>query len=236
MRAMIVLARKCLHYVIEIFILPYALFEIKRLNRDCGLNDLVDFAFRGCYGVITPAQVESEILQLLKILSETNPKFILEIGTASGGTLFLFSRVASEDATIISVDLPGGPFGRGYPKWRIPLYKSFALPKQQIHLIRANSRDRGTLEQVKAILEGEQIDFLFIDGDHSYYGVTRDFGMYGPLVRKRGIIVFHDIVPGLRENVGGVPEFWREIKDNYDSREIVKDWNQNGYGIGVLYL
>ena len=46
------------------------------------------------------------------------PRFLLEIGTARGGTLFLFTRVSSSDALIISVDLPGGLFGGGYPELR----------------------------------------------------------------------------------------------------------------------
>ncbi|MEM2073510.1 MAG: hypothetical protein QXO33_03065 [Nitrososphaeria archaeon] len=50
------------------------------------------------------------------------------------------------------------------------------------------------------------------------------------------IIVFHDIAPGSIECVGEVPKFWKEIKDQYDNREIVEDWAQGGYGIGVLFF
>lgn len=59
--------------------------------------------------------------------------------------------------------------------------------------------------------------------------------MYSPLVKK-GIIAFHDIVPGPLEYVGGVPKFWQEIKMQFSYKEIVKDWRQGGYGIGVLYV
>jgi cephalosporin hydroxylase len=38
----------------------------------------------------------------------------------------------------------------------------------------------------------ESIDFLFIDGDHSYQGVLTDWLLYAPLVRSGGIIAFHD--------------------------------------------
>jgi len=164
------------------------------------------------------------------------PKILLEVGTASGGTLFLFCQVAEPDAIVISVDLPGGSFGGGYPEWRIPLYKSFAKGGQRIHLIRADSHDPKTLEIVKRILGGGRLDFLFIDGDHTYEGVKRDFEMYSPLVRRGGMIAFHDIVPGPPENVGGVPTFWNEIKQNFTYNEIVKDWQQGGYGIGVIYV
>jgi len=108
--------------------------------------------------------------------------------------------------------LPGGPFGCGYSESKIPLLKSFAREGQNIHLIRANSHDTETLQKVKKILNGKNLDFLFIDGDYTYEGVKRDFEMYGPLVRKGGIIAFHDIVPSRYENVGGVPKFWSRDK------------------------
>jgi hypothetical protein len=37
-----------------------------------------------------------------------------------------------------------------------------------------------------------QIDFLFIDGDHSYEGVKTDFELYSSLLSDRGIIAIHD--------------------------------------------
>ena len=44
-----------------------------------------------------------------------------------------------------------------------------------------------------------KIDFLFIDGDHSYKGVTTDFRLYSPLVKDYGNIAFHDIIDGHTE-------------------------------------
>lgn len=37
-----------------------------------------------------------------------------------------------------------------------------------------------------------KIDFLFIDGDHSYEGVKADFELYSKLLTDRGIIAIHD--------------------------------------------
>jgi len=37
-----------------------------------------------------------------------------------------------------------------------------------------------------------QIDFLFIDGDHSYEGVKIDFDLYSNILSDRGIIAIHD--------------------------------------------
>lgn len=65
----------------------------------------------------TSYQITEEILELLKILAVRKPKVLLEIGTANGGTLFLFSRIASDDGVHISIDLPDGAFGGGYREW-----------------------------------------------------------------------------------------------------------------------
>jgi predicted O-methyltransferase YrrM len=159
---------------------------------------------------IIPAQIPEEISGLLTLLQQLKPKNILEIGTERGGTLFLYTYVAAEDAKIISIDLPPGQyqFGFSYPQWKEAVYRSFGFYSQKIYLIRGSSHDRETLKQVIKILSNEPLDFLFIDGDHSYEGVRKDFEMYSPLVRKGGIIAFHDIVLGPPENVGGVPKIF----------------------------
>jgi cephalosporin hydroxylase len=86
---------------------------------------LVKLATRGYWHAISPIQNPREILALLGILKKARPRRILEIGTASGGTLFLFTRIAAADAGLVSIDLPGGPGGGGYPPWKIPLYQAF---------------------------------------------------------------------------------------------------------------
>ena len=82
---------------------------------------------------------------------------------------------------------------------------------------------------------GGTADFILIDGDHSYAGARRDFELYRELVAPGGMIAFHDIVPGKARDVGGVPTLWRELREQYRHREFVRDWNQGGFGIGVLY-
>ena len=202
------------------------------------IYDAVDFAFSfQVFGIsIRPIQVKYEITKLLEIVTELKPRVVLEIGTAGGGTLFLFTKATDPEAKIISIDLPGGPFGGGYPEWKIHLYKSFSKGKQKIYLIRRDSHNPQTLEEVKKILSGEKVDFLFIDGDHTYEGVKKDFEMYSPLMREGGIVAFHDICPHPPETRCEVSKFWNEIRHKYRHREIVSDWNQKWAGIGVLYV
>jgi predicted O-methyltransferase YrrM len=202
-------------------------------------EEVFDFSWNFYNGLIRPMQIKEEFVELLKIFQELNPKYILEIGTANGGTLFCFCKLAQNDATIISIDLPEGPFGGGYPEWKIPIYQAFAKENQKLYLLRKDSHQQETLEEVKKILNGKGLDFLFIDGDHSYEGVKKDFEMYSPLVRKGGIIAFHDIASkGNPEFTGGVKDFYNMIKSeyNYKTKEIIKDLNQEGFGIGVIYF
>jgi len=230
MRSLIYVART----VVGLFYVVRSRSIIRNFRPRGDLNELVDFVYNHYNGLIRPVQARYEILELLTILDKIKPKSILEIGTAKGGTLFLFTRIASEDACIVSIDMPGGRFGGGYPRWKIPLYKSFALPGQAIHLIRADSHNQMTLEKAKAILGDEGADFLFIDGDHTYDGVKKDFEMYSTLVKKNGIIAFHDICfapsrPGVEVNV-----YWNEIKSDYEHKEIVDEWNDVLTGIGLI--
>ena len=181
---------------------------------------------------IRPFQVKEEIANLLQVLESVRPKVILEIGTACGGTLFLFSRVASVDGTIISVDLQEGFF----PNWKTSFYRLFPENGQKLYLLKANSHDVNTIQLIEKILGNFDIDFLFIDGDHSYEGVKKDFEMYSPLVRSGGIIALHDIVPGPPEYVGGVPKFWKEVKRKFNHMEFVSNKKQQCFGIGLLYV
>jgi predicted O-methyltransferase YrrM len=181
-------------------------------------------------------QVRSEAIALGKLLQESAPTRSLEIGTNYGGTLFLLCHLSSPQAKIISVDLPSGPFGGGYPRRKIPLFRKFRKPGQQLHLIRADSHLQETKARVLRILEGELLDYLFLDGDHTYEGVRRDFEMYGPLVRKGGMIALHDIAAHDGRADCRVDKFWEEIRREYRHKEIVESPSQGWAGLGVLFV
>jgi predicted O-methyltransferase YrrM len=209
----------------------------RRLFRDAPveIEPAYDFVAGFTYGSIRtgPRQIREEMVALLERLTPTPPQTVLELGTFHGGTLFLFARVAAPDATLVTVDMNAGTFGGAYPSTWAPLFRSFAREKQKIHLVRGDSHSASTHARVSSLLR-QSVDFLFIDGDHTYEGVCADFEMYSPLVRRGGLIALHDIVEGSPELVGGVPRFWCEIRERFEVEEIVADHNQGGYGIGLL--
>jgi len=196
------------------------------------LEDLVERVFCFSGGFFEPVQVQAEILEALREVCKLRPKFIVEVGTAGGGTLLLWSRVADPNATIVSIDLPGGEFGGGSSNLRIPLFRRLPLPTQTLHLIRGDSHSPENLELTKTYLRGNPADFLFIDADHTEFGVRSDYRMYSPLVRKGGIIAFHDIAITRPEY--GVRKLWAELKTENKTRDIIGA--PAAYGIGLLYL
>jgi predicted O-methyltransferase YrrM len=202
-------------------------------------KETFDFLINNFFRTLASMQIREEFLALLAVFKEAKPRVVMEIGTANGGTLFCFSKLAPADATLISIDLPNGEFGGGYPSWKEPVYRQFSKPNQELFLLREDSHTEQTLQKVKKILNGRKIDFLFIDGDHTYEGVKRDFELYSSLVNEHGVISFHDVAPnGIEENAGNVKKFWKELKDKreFACKEFINDIRQGGCGIGVLFL
>lgn len=197
-------------------------------------EEWVSFAFHSLNGTIRPYQIRSEITALMQLLQHRKPRRILEIGTANGGTLFLLCRALDPKGVIVSIDLPGGWFGGGYPLWRKHLYRSFATGEQRVELLRANSHDLRTLEMADALVERHPFDLIFIDGDHTYDGAKQDFMMYRRLLAPNGSVAFHDIVPHTRDPDCDVARLWAELKGDYNAVEFVEDWTSDFGGIGVL--
>ncbi len=184
-------------------------------------------------------QKTTEITSLLSELQKLQPKTVVEIGTHRGGTMFLFSQACSPSAILISIDFQ-------YPSLHYPkAIPAFKRPLQRIICIQADSHQATTLKQVRRLIKNRPIDFLFIDGDHSYDGVKKDYELFSPLVRSGGVIAFHDIVTDYftryQQNTGtytgGVPKFWGELKQIHSNTlEFIEDPEQDGYGIGLIFV
>jgi predicted O-methyltransferase YrrM len=60
--------------------------------------------------------------------------------------------------------------------------------RQKIVEVRKWSFD--AVDDLKSL--GQAIDFLFIDGDHAYEGVRKDWELYSPLLAEGALVAFHD--------------------------------------------
>lgn len=212
---------------LQVFIYIYASYKLPReIKRTFTPEEAVNYSSGRFLGFIRPDQMRSEIIGLSKIVESLKPKIIVEIGVARGGTLFLWARLAAKDARIVGINLPQD--GWAYRRWKESFYQSFAAEGQTINLLSGNSQTQAMADELRRTLKGREIDFLFIDADHSYEGVKKDYLLYSPFVRKGGVIAFHDIL------YPPVKRLWDEVKG--EKQEFVENKSLNGYGIGVLFV
>lgn len=179
----------------------------------------------------------SELSSLIELVRALHPAGVLEVGVSSGGTLALWSELADPHARLVGIDIEIQP----QTEERI---RAAMTTTQHLYLINEDSHAEAAKQQLLTTINGECLDFLFIDGDHSYEGVKQDWETYSPFVRSGGLAALHDIVPdysyqlGIRteNDAGGVHKLWGELKPHHRHYEFVEDQKQNGYGIGVIVV
>jgi cephalosporin hydroxylase len=198
--------------------------------RERSLEETVDWAmnFGGAgHFRIKTLQIPAEILGLARRVEALRPQRVLEIGTARAGTLLIWCRLASEE--VITCDLRDlAPAAELFTQLPPPASSC------RVTLLSGDSHDPGFRQRVERQLAGRQVDFLFIDGDHSEAGVEADYRDYKHLVRPGGLIAFHDIVARQPVASTRVHPFWERVKQGQAYEEIIADPNQTGFGIGLL--
>lgn len=166
-------------------------------------------------------QVYEEIYQLACFIDTLKPHNILEIGS-KGGTFFLFSKLSTGKK--IAVDLN--------PSFAANIH--LAMLDEDYYFINKNSQSIETFEEIKSICP--KFDFIFIDGDHTYEGVSNDFNLYRNLLSERGYIGFHDIDPDHvflniysddEPKTGKVRKFWNDL--NFGSKTEIVCKKSNGF-------
>lgn len=188
----------------------------------------MDFGTKGPFR-IRSSQKQSEILALARAVAALNPELILEIGTFKGGTLLLWSAIASKE--VLTCDLAETSIQK-------KLYESLPPPGSNC-IVRVLTGDSHKAEFKKTIsdrLNGRKVDFLFIDGDHTKQGVTKDFDDYKEFVREGGIIAFHDIVKRQPLQTNQVYYLWKDLRTNLRTEEFIDNPDQCGYGIGIIHV
>lgn len=206
----------------RIWSLPFVWKRALRTSRDrlshreeshSQLDDILDTAFEfegvGLYRTMEPYQRPDWLRDLCRSIPRNEVETVVEIGTARGGTLYVWSRYFRPER-IVSIDV-------NHSRKQTAFFDAFTPPETTY--ITASSYDPETVERVREALGGETIDFLFIDGDHRYSAVKRDFESYSPLVRTGGWICLDDIQETDRPGVE-VHLLWEELVETYETYEI----------------
>jgi predicted O-methyltransferase YrrM len=171
-----------------------------------------------------------ELAAYLRFLRSRRIARALEIGVASGGTLFAHAAVADPRGHLLAIDAHPSL----EPDVMTARCRHLARPSQSLTCLWRDAHDAGTVAAVREALAREPLDLLFIDGDHSADGVARHHALYAPLVRPGGLIAFHDIDAG---HAHGVTSCWRALASRHVHHEFVdRAHPPHGLGIGVLVL
>lgn len=84
---------------------------------------------------------------------------------------------------------------------------------------------------------GQEFDFCFIDADHSYDGMIRDWENVGRYTKK--MLVFHDIFGHEYDELnGGTVRGWQEIKNKVSEKHVreISEYPDRWMGLGLIYL
>jgi predicted O-methyltransferase YrrM len=179
-----------------------------------------------------------ELAAMMAQVKRLQPAVVVEIGTYRGGSLRCWSSVCPPTTHFVSIDRPWEATREVDPEADMLRMQNLLRPGQLLDWLKMDSHAAGTKDKLKEILDSRQVDFLFIDGDHSYLGVKRDYELYHELVRPGGLIAFHDIVPNKNHPEHNVHVFWGELQGRHRMDELVdkNDLEEPWGGIGVIYV
>ena len=194
------------------------------------IHSIIDTA----YNKYSLVQHHTEYFKFCEFYQELKCKNIMEIGSYLGGNFYVMCKLSDPIGVKISLDCPlyqnqdvQLKLNNTYAKMR-----NFA---EDVHLVHTDSHIEESKNQISSILKEQKLDFLFIDGDHTYEGVKMDFEMYSPFVKKGGYVAFHDINDTeLHRSLNcHVAKFWNEL--NYKN---TFEFNSKSFcmGIGVVQV
>ncbi len=112
-------------------------------------------------------------------------KMLVEIGVMHGASTRLLCEAMAPAGTLVAVDpFPAGRLGVSF-EWAVAHREVARAPARRVVWRRARS------EEAVATWT-DPIDFLFIDGDHSWRGIAHDWTTWSRFVEPNGIVALHD--------------------------------------------
>ena len=166
----------------------------------------------------------TELIFFLKAYEVKNKmkfKNFLEIGFYSGFTNTILNKFFNFEHIVVVDDLSDQIDGNNFIA---------NLRFKSLTLVTGNSTHKSTIKKVKNF---SSYDLIFIDANHSYKYVKKDFENYCDFLSKKGIIVFHDII---NKDWPGVRKVFNEIKKTkkFYTHEITHHGNKIDYGLGLV--
>ena len=154
----------------------------------------------------------------------TGKKRIAEIGVFEGVNTKSFRSVMDEVGIIIAIDpYPRSIFGLLGFGWirRIAHEEVNKVSKGNVIWIEDLGKLASENKRVKSYLP---LDFLFVDGDHSYEGIKGDWEAWSEHILRGGIVALHDSINCESPNVGS-EIFTQEVIKKDDRFRFVEEVN-----------
>ena len=180
------------------------------------------------YGI---QQNREEILEFTKkILGIKEKDRCLEIGLGRyGSTHFLFRQIFKKTITVEIDKDRVNAFGITTKNF----FGKHVLDDGKSSFIYGRSNDPKTLEKIVNFLNKKKFDLIFIDGSHFFSDVLADWLFYKELLKKKGIIAFHDCIN--INNQSGVRKFLDFLKVYFPQIKIKKIIKSSNLGIAYYY-
>ncbi len=159
-----------------------------------------------------------EAAYIFELLGSMNAAKCVEIGRFKGGSSFLMAAAMDDKSQLISIDnhtkMPAEYNGDELDASLKVALAQFGL-ESRVELITADS--------TKVPFSASTNDLVFIDGDHSYEGVRKDYLHWRTSLKPGGHVIFHDAATSRDFTTAdsGPARLVREIEEN-DAQFITK--------------
>ena len=131
----------------------------------------------------------------------------LEIGSYQGASSVKIAKALAPDGYLICID-PWPEEGAKANPCRLIFARNLrrAGVRERVKVLCAFSRD------VESELPAD-LDFVFIDGDHSWEGIETDWNIVSPRMKQGGIVCLHDTVIPAAESWRAFPsvDYYRQV-------------------------
>lgn len=177
-----------------------------------------------------------DMIVLQELIFKTKPEFIIETGTAYGGSALFYASICEliGKGEVISIDIDS-------KKLLSNKLGKFAW-EDRITWMNGDSLDYKTLEMVKKATKDSKNCMVILDSWHSKEHVYREMLMYSKYVKKDGYMIVEDShaagnpVPWVYDDEGPMGAIVQWIHSYSDEWEIDKEcekhlmtFNPNGY-------